>query len=67
VIPRAVLKARGLAAGQPLTLTTGADGKIVLTPKLNRIDGSVPTCALPQKDFATVGMLHSREQRQSKS
>lgn len=33
VIPPPVLRDLGIAAGQPLTLDTTADGRIVLTPK----------------------------------
>lgn len=33
VIPPPVLKDLGIAAGQPLTLATTPDGRIVLTPK----------------------------------
>lgn len=33
VIPRPVLRDLGIGAGQPLTLDTTADGRIVLTPK----------------------------------
>jgi antitoxin ChpS len=33
VIPPPVLKDLGIGAGQPLTLQTTADGRIVLTPK----------------------------------
>lgn len=36
VLPPAVLKELGLAAGQPLSLDTTPDGRITLTPKRQR-------------------------------
>jgi antitoxin ChpS len=56
VIPPPVLKDLGIAAGQPLTLATTPDGKIVLTPKrkyvLAKMIAQCDLTAQPPADLA---------------
>ena len=59
VLPPALLRELGLSAGRCMTLTTGADGRIVLTPKRRyALADLIARCDASAKPPADLALWH---------